>query len=363
MSSHDPEARRDGNRTRSRRSFVGALGTAGLVLTAVTTSTALEDDGGDGAADGGDPIGRTASVADTVDHGPTEIDSCTVIDQPGEYELVADLAPATLSQPGCIVIDSDGVTLRGNGHTIDVSDVDRHGVVVHPDRDREVDWDTVVEDLEVRGGDAGISAQLSGGGEYRDITAVDNNYGFEFFVEFGTLENCVAADNATAGVFIHGDDVVWGGGDMALRDCTLQSNARGLWIGHESTVTATSCRIVENDEGVRTSPVGAVGRIEDSHICSNVEVGVLAVTDEGYDEEDESQPPREGRVTAVGNYWGAANGPSSYGDPDDPYEDPDTGRPADGDGDAVSESLDPGVSNVRFDPFLQGPVDGVGADR
>lgn len=29
-----------------------------------------------------------------------------------------------------------------------------------------------------------------------------------------------------------------------------------------------------------------------------------------------------------------------------------TGVPADGDGDAISESLDPGIANVHFDPYL-----------
>lgn len=361
MSSQDADGDVGGDRTPSRRGFVGALGAAGLGLTAVATSSASGDGGG--AEDGVAATGGADGVANTGAAVPTEISSCTVIDQPGEYELVTDLAPATLSQPACIVIESDGVTLRGNGHTIDLGDVGRSGVAVHPDRDQEVDWDTVVEDLEVRGGETGISAQLSGAGEYRDITAVGNDYGFEFFVEFGSLENCVATDNGTAGVFVHGDPDVWGGGDVDLLDCTMHSNGRGLWIGHESAVTATNCRIVGNDEGVRTSALGATGRIEDSHICSNAAVGVVADTDEGYDEDDESMPPREGRVTAVDNYWGAANGPSSYGDPASPYEDPDTGRPADGDGDAVSESLDPGVSNVRFDPFRSAPIDGVGADR
>ncbi|WP_331236403.1 hypothetical protein [Natronorarus salvus] len=60
---------------------------------------------------------------------------------------------------------------------------------------------------------------------------------------------------------------------------------------------------------------------------------------------------------------GCANGPTS--DDDDPSEaftDPETGRPVDGDGDVISESLDPGVANVRFHLFLKSLPDDVGAD-
>ena len=58
-------------------------------------------------------------------------------------------------------------------------------------------------------------------------------------------------------------------------------------------------------------------------------------------------------VDATNNYWGAADGPSSPGA--EPLEDPETGALADGAGDAVSRGENAGVSNVRFDPFLEAP--------
>ncbi|PSP46389.1 hypothetical protein BRC75_11185 [Halobacteriales archaeon QH_7_69_31] len=57
-------------------------------------------------------------------------------------------------------------------------------------------------------------------------------------------------------------------------------------------------------------------------------------------------------VNATGNYWGAADGPSSR---TEALEDPKTGALADGSGDAVSRGDEEGVSNVRFDPFLTAP--------
>lgn len=64
----------------------------------------------------------------------------------------------------------------------------------------------------------------------------------------------------------------------------------------------------------------------------------------------------DGVVNATQNYWGASNGPSSANDTDAPFEDPETGTLADGDGGAVSEDPnEDGVSNVHFDTWLDEP--------
>jgi nitrous oxidase accessory protein NosD len=56
-------------------------------------------------------------------------------------------------------------------------------------------------------------------------------------------------------------------------------------------------------------------------------------------------------VDARHNYWGASDGPSSP-DASNPLEDPFTGEPADGAGDAVSGNATTGVADVRFDAWL-----------
>lgn len=313
---------------------------------------------------------------------PTQIDSCTVISEPGEYDLVADLAPTEMDEPACIVIDSDGVTLRGNGHTIDASDATFATpeasanyerpvcIAVHPYTNglEEDDWDTVVEDVIVTGGSAGVAARFSSGGRYTDVTAVDNDDGFLFETDGGLLRNCVVEDN-DRGVAV---DVSYTGGSFFadLEDCTLRGNGIGLSVDQEMSASVVRTRIVENDIGVFAVPFpldpdrGVPTRItiEGCHVCRNRDYGVHADTDPLVDADGDATP-RDGSVVALDNYWGAANGPSSHGDPEEPYVDPETGRPADGDGDAVSESLEPGVSNVRFDPFRESTIDGVGADR
>lgn len=55
-------------------------------------------------------------------------------------------------------------------------------------------------------------------------------------------------------------------------------------------------------------------------------------------------------VNATGNNWGDPTGPSS---PEEPLEDPETGTLADGSGNTVSEGNEEGVSNVRFDPWVE----------
>lgn len=55
------------------------------------------------------------------------------------------------------------------------------------------------------------------------------------------------------------------------------------------------------------------------------------------------------------NWWGDSSGAGSVSDADAPFEDPVTGKLANGDGDTVSESPSTaGVSNVRFDPAIGG---------
>jgi hypothetical protein len=293
-----------------------------------------------------------------------------VIDEPGEYELVADLAPDSLDQKACIIIDSDGVTLQGNGHTIDVSDTlfeppndyewpYMHSCIAVNSSGPDVYWTTAVHDVVVQGGDIGIYSPLSGYGEYTDITAVENNYGFDFYANRNTLNNCVIEDS-DVGVSASGDDVVYGGSDVTLEYCTIRDSVIGIWTGHASRADVTATRILDNGIGLSASRIANAVTIEDSHICRNEDYGVWGHSDPGYPGDE---PPMQAEVTATDNYWGAANGPSSFGNPEEPFVDPETGRPADGDGDAISQGLEPGVSNVRFDPFRESTLDDIGASR
>ncbi|ELY59357.1 hypothetical protein C491_06093 [Natronococcus amylolyticus DSM 10524] len=366
----------DSSHDRSRRAFIGTVGAAGMGLAAST------------------------SVAASSDGDPTPIDSPTVIEEPGEYELVADLSPDELEQSGCIVVDlrdeqgdvinHGDFTLHGNGHTVDLTETEFEperswqrlsGIVFNPGRRwdelPETQWEMAVEGLEIRGGGSGISSRLAGGGTFTDITLVDNGVGFDSYVDGGEFRNCVVAENGS-GVVLGGDTEVWGGSGSVFESCTIRSNeGPGIVVGPESQAQIETSRIVHNRNGILAAAQGSSTIIERSHICYNEEYGVFG---DAYPElvvdESESWPAEEARIRATDNYWGAANGPSGlerrwseqdtgyeYVEPDEPFTDPETGRPADGDGDAISESLEAGVSNVYFDPFSEASLENVGAQR
>lgn len=340
---------------RSRRRFVQSVGVVGIAL---TSSTIITTAGGSEETDDG----ALASVGSDDQGDATEIDSCTVIDEPGEYELISDIGPGSGDHDACIVIESEGVTLRGNGHTIDGSGLDSCIAVTHGSPGSEIELDPVVEDVVVRGAAAGVSSEFSGyDGEYTTIRAIENGRGFDFFIAGGTLTNCVATDNDD-GIYLEGDEAWGDGGRVTIQNCTVHSNAeRGLRVGRMSAATVAETRIVANDVGVEGHATQQGVTLENCHICRNERAGVDAASSPASDDPEEPEPAFPGRVTAVENYWGASSGPSSLGDPGEPYEDPETGRPANGDGDAISEGIEPGVSNVHFDPFLKSTLDDIGA--
>lgn len=388
-------------RDRTRRLFMQSAGLVGLGLAGGTAAASRRDDEEDTSS-------SESTGAEEGTDGRTPIDSPTVIDEPGEYELVADLAPDRLDQPGCIVVDledeSGDVHLHGNGHLIDLRETEYEegthlqtnptgiGITNNPwgfRRNRDVRWETTIEDVEVRGGRSGVDSR--GGTDTSPdrlrlvgVTLVENERGVTLYVDGGTLEDCVVEDNTTGvqlqtwGVRNDGGEYTWVGAETDLRNCTVRANSSaGVLLHSEDVVTVESSRVVSNGIGIEAAELewGADWpqtriTVTGSHICRNEGYGVLAASRREADRTDV--------VDAVDNYWGAADGPSSlrhethfedgrwerrYETPESPFADPETGRLADGDGDAISESEDPGVSNVRFDPYHESSLEDVGADR
>lgn len=354
---------------RSRRVFTHGMAAVGLGLAtgaAVPASSNEHETSGNETAADGDGSGETEAASD--DGERTAIDSPTTIEEPGEYELVADVVPDTLEDGRCITVDlgerDDGtVTIYGNGHTIDLGRVEGgDGVVSNPemrgDEGTGPGWTVDVHDLTVTGGNHAVVSNLDTGGSFTDVTVAGNDEGFRFHLDYGTVRNCVLAENTT-GASLSGSEI-HGGAEIDFDHCTVRDNdAEGIRVV-QGTATVTASRVVGNATGVYVAAPDGDADVQGSHICGNTEYGVDA--ESGTDDET-GEGDLPGGATAIDNYWGASNGPSSYGDPEDPYEDPETGRPADGDGDAIPEGLEDGVSNVRFDPFRESTIEGVGADR
>ncbi len=316
-----------------------------------------------------------AAVVAASSHGePTEIDACTTITEPGEYVLVDDLHLDTEERVGCIVIESDDVTLRGDGHTITGSDtVDGgFGVAVIPPS-----WpfwsppleNVTVEDLTVTGFRDGIHYRFVDGGSIGRIRATDNGRGIALVDDVldVSIEHNRITDCRTGLALVGDSEVGFHPGSIPIRNNDVLRNGRGItlgaWVGGNPIERN---RIVRNEIGIVQGLFAGANEVRYNHICESEEVGYLNADAYWVDLLGEIDADPEDRIdmqaTALENYWGATNGPSSFGGPEEPLTDPETGRPADGDGDAVSEGLDEGIANVRFDPFLETSLDDVGAD-
>lgn len=165
--------------------------------------------------------------------------------------------------------------------------------------------------------------------------------------------------NRSTGTLVLGNQIIARVGNVVgvsrSQDTLVQGNV--ISGAHAvGSVLGVGVRVTDSDRtdiwsnGIRDNDIGiliAVNGAETTTIAANNFVG-----NSEYGIKNELEAVVDGRF----NFWGARNGPSSPLDPDAPFEDPVTGRLADGDGDAVSKSPKPapvgeGVSNVRFDPW------------
>ena len=169
-------------------------------------------------ADRSDAGASTDATSDT-DAAQTSIDSCTTIDQPGNYALTADIENAgnTAISQSCIEITADDVTLDGDGHLIDGrGESHTRGIAV---RGAE---GVTIENVEVRDWHAGVFVS-KGSVTVRDVRTVSNAYGLrlenatDVRVENGTVEeNLVGIYTNTENLTVNGTD--FSGNEMRLKE-------------------------------------------------------------------------------------------------------------------------------------------------
>ena len=399
-----------------------AITLAALLAASVVTASLLAPGMAVASAHGG-----SSSTA------PTPVDSCRVIDEPGQYELTSDLE----SDSTCIRIAAPNVTLDGNGHTITgMGDAPDTAVLVRASDSGVFPHSATVRNLRVENWERGVAFRLVADASVENVTAtnasivlnhVDGGTVEGSEIENGTISAVTSWDvevrdstlqhaSVELGSFVHGATVSGIDGDDArvsvvrsdnvtvrdsnlsgvalsdVDDVTVANNAPdetgrfGVWVSSlgAGTVTVTGNHITGNvggdgdgahAAGVRADAVHDL-TVTDNRIEGNaVGVHVVSVADRTTEEEvcgetvtrteegtasihnnslannsqgvvnDGEQP-----VDATNNYWGPG-GPSSA--TSEPLADPVTGALADGDGASVSEMPHTdGVSNVRFDPWL-----------
>lgn len=161
---------------REVRTLVGLLAALGLAVGA-----------------GGVPTTATSvGAATATDAAPTEINSCTTIDEPGTYVLTTDIENAgetAISQP-CMRITADNVTFDGGGHTIDGrGESHTKGVAV---ADAE---GVTVTNVSVNDWHAGVLV-TGGSATVRNVETFSNAYGIRLEnATGGTVENSTISDN------------------------------------------------------------------------------------------------------------------------------------------------------------------------
>ena len=345
--SNERSDRKRARGSRGRRAFLSAVGVAGFGATGVYAQRS------------GDVIEQTE------DENPTEIDSCVVIDEPGEYELVDDISPD--GDGPCIVIASDDVVIRGRGHRVGSEErSDDAGIVISGDGLLEdpgvVDVpdyhqiETVrIEDIEVSGFQTGIAVTYVRGLTLSAVTARNNGQGLTLADGAHDVDVTDSSfEENEAGTAIFGDPHGYWTPDpvnITFEHNLLSRNSVGILLEWFDMALRLN-RITDNDIGVRQSgEIFNNTHLVDSVICRNREYGIQNVA---MDLREHGGPYiTDIPVVATDSFWGSSNGPSSFGGPTEPFTDPETGRPADGDGDAISQGFEPGVANVQFDPFRE----------
>lgn len=215
--------------TSYRRVAFALVVVAGLSCVAVAGGATADSPVGV-VSDDDSPIGWSAIYASEKHSGSEAIDSCTTIDEPGEYELSTDVA----SEGGvCVHVHSDGVVLDGNGHTISGtgnSSDGSVGLLVFNGSEDGLD----------RTGDALDNVTV------RNLTLTEHAHGVRLGQIAGdgptvAMENVTASDN--------GDGVVaYGASNSSLSGVTATGNERsGIIVGETTSLDVRDVTASSND--------------------------------------------------------------------------------------------------------------------
>lgn len=242
------------------------------------------------------------------------IDSCTTVSEPGAYELTEDIGDSDADR--CLVIETDGVTLDGNGHLVDgVDRDDSFGVYVNVDEGGQItvrdltvrDWEegvriddghVDVEDVEAYSNLDGVSAQQLADGVWLDGLDVHDNTddGIEMIeVTEYAITDTRSANNAEDGIYLDNADE----GDV--RNNVIEDNGENGVYGFDPDMTSISDNAIRDnaEDGILLEAQGAGGaRAEDATIDGNE---IVDNGDEGIHLRSLGQGVAVGPVTVIDN--------------------------------------------------------------
>ena len=222
-----------------------------------------------------------ALVAFTTGAGaqPNQIDSCTVIDEPGHYQLTDSVQ--TDREESCIVVDASDVVVDGDGHAVegpgavDDSD-DPHFAGVFVDGSSDDPHENVtVRNVAVTGFETGVQVDYPGFGgpdaTLENVVIRQNHNGIEHLGGDLTMRN-VSVENNDGRALLAGE-----AGSVAGTDVTVRENGAGI-SGYESGVSLDSAVIADNDgHGASVGPYVDL-TLTDVEVSGNGGLGVAATS-------------------------------------------------------------------------------------
>ncbi len=122
-------------------------------------------------------VGVQSMLLPSNDVNRKEIKSCTVIDEPGRYELTADIrnGGGTGISQSCIEIRSGNVILDGNGHAIDGRG-NSHTTAIQV-KTTEDGNDILITNMTLTDWHKGVAFENGSQGKIQNVTAASNVYG------------------------------------------------------------------------------------------------------------------------------------------------------------------------------------------
>ena len=208
---------------------VGVIVALVAVLVVVTVATAFA-----GLQIGGPP----------AEGGPTPIDSCTVLSNPGAYELTGNLGNRNARV--CLRITASNVTFDGNGYRVDGVDAFGSGGVIVGSLDRGTE-NVSVSNLTVTDWDDGIRYLNVTRGRVTNVTSANSRIGLAVLNGSGvTVSNTTAAANTLYGISVTRDSR-----RTLLVNNTAQANTLfGIHMVGTGGNTLRGNRAVANEYGI-----------------------------------------------------------------------------------------------------------------
>lgn len=226
-------------------------------------------------------VGPVAGQSGTDADGA--IDACTVVDEPGTYDLDGDVQAN--GSASCIEIQSSDVVLDGNGYAVEgpspsADDADGSstaGILVDGDATESYE-NVTVEDVTVSGFDAGVQAGTAGSGDDTevavvDVTVADAGRGVLLRGGNATL-SAVTVEDSDGGVYADGT------GAVEAFDLDLRNNGYGISAAETGPFYVETSTVENNDgNGVEVGP----GVSMDTYAVDVTNNGGVGVTATGQD--------------------------------------------------------------------------------